>query len=113
MMHWGRWAAMACVGMLCLLCTCLVQHSEATAEPEQPIPVTAAMLMQRCTIPAESAAAAADRRVQERYGTETALVQAAQAPAAVQCCDGNGWIITGRTWPRTVYAVCPPEGMPG
>ena len=27
--------------------------------------------------------------------------------------DGNGWPVTGRTWTKTVYAVCPPEGMPG
>lgn len=27
--------------------------------------------------------------------------------------DGNGWIITGRSWPKCVYAVCPPEGVPG
>lgn len=27
--------------------------------------------------------------------------------------DGNGWLITGRSWPKCVYAVCPPEGVPG
>ncbi len=28
-------------------------------------------------------------------------------------CDRNGMPLTGRTWRKTVYLVCPPEGVPG
>ena len=115
MVRWVRMAASACIGMLCLLLlSCLVQQGGATAaEPEQALPVHAAVLIQRCVIPAESAAPTADRRVPERFGEVAEVLHEDHLPATAPSCDGNGWIITGRTWPRTVYAVCPPEGMPG
>lgn len=36
------------------------------------------------------------------------------APVSPVCvCDQNGIPLTGRTWQKTVYLVCPPEGVPG
>lgn len=37
-----------------------------------------------------------------------------EAPVAPVCsCDRNGMPLTARTWQKTVYLVCPPEGVPG
>ncbi len=38
----------------------------------------------------------------------------ADAPVLPICsCDRNGMPLTARTWQKTVYLVCPPEGVPG
>ena len=45
---------------------------------------------------------------------ETRTAPSAEAPVAPVCsCDRNGMPLTARTWQKTVYLVCPPEGVPG
>ncbi len=36
-----------------------------------------------------------------------------QALPDICVSDRNGMPLSGRTWRRTVYLVCPPEGVPG
>ena len=44
---------------------------------------------------------------------ETGIVETRFLPVSVCVRDRNGMPLTGRTWCRTVYLVCPPEGVPG
>ena len=47
-------------------------------------------------------------------GKESAAVFTQSASCCVSCtCDRNGMPLTSRTWRKTVYLVCPPEGVPG
>lgn len=94
----------------------LVQSGAEAGEPpacEAPLPLHALLCpaagdaQETAPLPAQQS-----RSVQRR----AALPLQMEAELDERCAarkDGNGWIITGRTWPRCVYAVCPPEGVPG
>ena len=51
---------------------------------------------------------------EQRQARGEALRSETEMPIAPVCCrDRNGMPLTGRTWQKTVYLVCPPEGVPG
>ena len=111
MKHLVRMLTVICLAALIgWLGPALVRNPDAAAPQQDEMPVLA--LWQPAAMPQNEAVPMPEPAKQIKVA---AVIVPQQACAAVSCaqCDGNGWPITGRTWPRTVYAVCPPEGMPG
>lgn len=99
--------------LLLWLAPALVQGG--TGAQEAPPPEEAAhcmLLLQPADVPQREAAQSPEAERRVRVAVRTAPCEAQRAVEYVPR-DGNGWLITGRTWPRTVYAVCPPEGVFG
>lgn len=99
--------------LLLWLAPALVLGGEGTREAPPPEEVAHGMLLlQPADMPQREAAQSPEAERRIRVALRTAPCEARCAEDCVPR-DGNGWLITGRTWPRTVYAVCPPEGVFG
>ena len=81
------------------------EEKEQAARPEMPFLAVQLPQAQEEPLPVS------ERKTAEKGETGYAVI-AFRMP--VLCtCDRNGMPLTGRTWRKTVYLVCPPEGVPG
>ncbi len=113
---WQLLGLFGLAALLFLVMPSLVQH-HAEEQPggaaELPLPAG----MRLCaveTAPQETVPLPEMQRQGVRRSAQLPLrMEAGLDEGSQAALDGNGWPITGRTWPRCVYAVCPPEGVPG
>ena len=100
--------AAAFVLLFVLASRALVRGPEETQAPPAPVPAgIPAALCGTPEAPAPDSYASQPRPPRQESSLLPEGTGAAPAPAEA---DGNGWIITGRSWARAVYHACPPEG---
>ncbi len=99
--------------LACCMLSLLVTGGEPPLPDTDDAPPPLAVLTAQCALPSEPAALpVAVPRYDQRALLPVCISEGTPTcPEAI--CDGNGWLITGKTWSKTVYAVCPPEGVPG
>ena len=85
-------------------------ESETAAMPVETLPTP--VLMQAAAVPADNVLPLLMQQ-QEKHAAAPRIETDDECMICAVVVDGNGWPVTGRTWTKTVYAVCPPEGMPG
>ena len=85
-------------------------EEEKTRELPQPVPEAAVLLFSHETGQESEGQRASGGRDPEKFRADQPRrpVVFPSVPG-----DGNGQILKKRTWHRSVYWVCPPEGMPG
>lgn len=113
---WQLLGLFGLAALLILLIPSLVQD-HVSEQPggvaELPMP-TGVRLCAVETAPQETVPLPQMQRQGIRRGAQLPLrMEAGLDEGSLAVLDGNGWPITGRTWPRCVYAVCPPESVPG
>ena len=101
-------AVLAC----CMLSLLVTGDELPMPAPDEPLPPPAVLTVQ-CALPSDPAALPDAAPRDHQRALLPVRISAAPPAHVAAVCDGNGWLITGRTWFKTVYAVCPPEGVPG
>ncbi len=110
----GQWLAMLGAAFACcLLFSGLVSCApEEGKQPPAPIPapaVVASPVQQR----AETALPRSGGQDRGERMPCAVADSASVLPLLPDWCGGSGWPLRASTYARAVYAVCPPEGMPG
>lgn len=100
-----------------MLACCMLSLLVTDGEPPMPAPdiptPPLAVLTVHCALPSDPAALPDAVPRDNQRALLPVCISAAPPVHLEAVCDGNGWLITGKTWFKTVYAVCPPEGVPG
>ena len=113
-MRWLRNILLAAVfaALICLARSSLIVGPEPPREQAgAPMPESACLLTifrQETENTAEDGSPTDSRRAEKLPPT----LSSAEEPA-VTVCGGNGWPLQSRSWFKTMYLVCPPEGAFG
>ncbi len=99
--------------LACCMLSLLVTSGEPPMLPPDDAPPPVAVLTVQYALPSDPAALPDTAPRYEQRALLPVCVSASPSAHRTAVCDGNGWLITGKTWSKTVYAVCPPEGVPG
>lgn len=113
MKHAGRWASLAWLALLLLLCAHMVEGPAAPLQAEESAPQPASvMLSQLKMTPGEQPCPAQAENSRPRQFFHETGGQKEDA-ACVRVADRNGHPLASRAYVRTVYMAFPPENMPG
>ena len=102
-----------CFALLILLSArTLVEGPEKELPPPMPLLLPANTAF--AAVPADADGCVAPEKGERiTRGCEAWLLSREKTPVCAPVCESNGWPMTGRSWIRTVYTVCPPEETAG
>ena len=109
----GQMLLWICFALLILLgAQTLVEGPEKELPPPPPLPVPVNAAFAAVSADA-SGGAVLEEGERSTRGYEARVFSREKAPVRSPVCESNGWPMTGRSWIRTVYTVCPPEETAG